>query len=431
MNWTAFAALVRRDLRLYFQDRRALVMSFVAPIVIGSFFGYLFRNAADRPASKIAVAVVDRDGSTISRKLTDALRKDAALEVTPRAFEAAESRVREGKTTVAVVLPAGFGDAAGRAFFRGASKPEIQLLYDPSHGSEMALVRGVLTQHVMETVSAEVFGGASSQKTMDDTLRDLESGSAMPTGDRKALVDMLHTVDTWNRRQRANAAAGAPSAPGLNLPYQLKEEAVTAHKGTDYNSMAHSFAGMSVQFILFMGIDAGLIVLMQRRSGMWKRLQAAPISRWTVILSRAASAAITAMIILAVVFGFARVVWGVKIDGSFVGFVAVCAAFSVMTATFGLLIAVLGKTPEGARGISILVTLVLVMLGGSWVPAFLFPQWLQQASFLIPTRWAVDGLDGTIWRGFSAQAALQPAVALLGFAALFGAIAVWRFKWES
>jgi ABC-2 type transport system permease protein len=170
---------------------------------------------------------------------------------------------------------------------------------------------------------------------------------------------------------------------------------------------------------------------MQRRSGMWKRLQAAPVSRWTVIASRATSAAIAAMLILAAVFGFARVVWGVKIEGSLAGFVAVCAAFSIMTATFGLLIAVLGRTPEGTRGISILVTLILVMLGGSWVPAFLFPEWLQRASFLIPTRWAVEGLDGTIWRGFTLQAAMAPTGALLGFAALFAGIAVWRFKWEA
>ena len=35
-------ALVRRDLRLFFVDRRAVLMSFLAPIVIASFFGYIF-----------------------------------------------------------------------------------------------------------------------------------------------------------------------------------------------------------------------------------------------------------------------------------------------------------------------------------------------------------------------------------------------------
>jgi ABC-2 type transport system permease protein len=131
------------------------------------------------------------------------------------------------------------------------------------------------------------------------------------------------------------------------------------------------------------------------------------------------------------VFGFARVVFGVRIEGSFAGFVGVCMAFAIMTAAFGLLVAVLGKTPEAARGIAILATLLLVMLGGSWVPTFLFPQWLQSASFAVPTRWAVDGLDATIWRGASFYTALGPIAAMLGFALLFGAIAIWRFRWDA
>ena len=36
---TAFRALVRKDLVLYFSNRRALVMSILAPIVIAAFFG--------------------------------------------------------------------------------------------------------------------------------------------------------------------------------------------------------------------------------------------------------------------------------------------------------------------------------------------------------------------------------------------------------
>ena len=46
-----------------------------------------------------------------------------------------------------------------------------------------------------------------------------------------------------------------------------------------------------------------------------------------------------------------------------------------------------------------MATLLLVMVGGAWVPAFVFPRWLQNASRYLPTRWAVDGLDGATWRG--------------------------------
>jgi len=74
--------------------------------------------------------------------------------------------------------------------------------------------------------------------------------------------------------------------------------------------------------------------------------------------------------------------------------------------------------------------LILVMLGGAWVPAFLFPEWLQRASTLAPTRWAVDGLDAMTWRGLPLEAALAPAAVLFGWAVLFALIAVWRFDWE-
>lgn len=430
MNMPAFVALVRRDLRLFFLDKRAMTMSFLAPILIGSFFGYLFGDVANREASKIEVSVVDYDGSKIAKRVIAALAADKALEVKPAQLEKAREAVRTGKSAVALVIPEGFSDRAASAFFRGENRPEVELLYDPSHVTELAMVRGMLTQHVMEAVSAEVFSGTTSQRYVDDSLRDLQSSSGMAPADRKALVDMLQGVRTWSQRSQANQSASGGRGGGLNMPYSVKEEAVTARKGVEYNSMAHSFAGMSVQFILFMGIDAGMLVLMQRKNGLWRRLQAAPISRFTVIASRAASAALIAMIILAVVFGFARLAFGVKIEGSFAGFLGVCAAFSLMTAAFGLLIAMLGKTPEATRGISILVTLLLVMLGGSWVPAFMFPQWLQKATFAVPTRWAVDGLDGMLWRGLDFNASLAPIGALLGFTVLFGAIAIWRFRWE-
>src|ERR1035441_2978298 len=338
MSYTAFQALVRRDLRLFFQDKRAVTMSFVAPIAIAAFFGYIFGGVADdRPASKIALSVVNQDDSEVSRKVIAALAADAALDVKSRGLEEARELVRGGKTTVAAVIPPGFAERAGKSFFRGGDKPEIQLLYDPSHATEVQVVRGVLMQHVMEIVSRETMGGPGSERVLDDALRDLDQSRGMKPADQAALRRMLQGVGEWNQRRNANPQAQANA--GFSMPYTVITEAVTARQGVKYNSMAHSFAGMCVQFILFMGIDAGMVVLYQRRSGLWKRLQAAPLSRYVIIGSRATSAGIVAMAIMLVVFGFARVVFGVKIEGSLAGFLGVCVAFAIMTATFGLLIA--------------------------------------------------------------------------------------------
>jgi ABC-2 type transport system permease protein len=43
----------------------------------------------------------------------------------------------------------------------------------------------------------------------------------------------------------------------------------------------------------------------------------------------------------------------------------------------------------------------------------------------------MQGLEAMTWRGLGLEAALAPIAALLLFAALFGALAVVRFRWEA
>jgi ABC-2 type transport system permease protein len=187
---------------------------------------------------------------------------------------------------------------------------------------------------------------------------------------------------------------------------------------------------MGVQFILLMGVDMGIALLAMRRMGLWQRLRAAPLSRAQLLGSRIASCALIALLVFTVLWLVAIAVFGVRIHGSGLGFAALLVAFALLTATFGLMIAAIGRTPEATRSLAILATLVLVMLGGAWVPSFVFPPWLQVVSAWTPTHWAVDGLDAMTWRGLPLSAALLPTCILLAFSAVFGAIALARFRWE-
>jgi ABC-2 type transport system permease protein len=133
---------------------------------------------------------------------------------------------------------------------------------------------------------------------------------------------------------------------------------------------------------------------------------------------------------LLVSFGFAIAVFGVRIQGSLVGFLVVSLATAVMAATFGLLVAALGRTPAATRGVTTFAVLIMVMLGGAWVPTFIFPNWLQQLTVIVPARWAVDGLDAMTWRGIGLEGAVAPTAVMLGFALVFWSIAARKFRWE-
>jgi len=430
-----FAALVRKDLKLFFNDRKAVVVGLLAPIILASFFGYLFGGqGGNAETSKVPVLVIDQDGSDISRGLIAQLSGDKNLDVKPSTLDAAREAVRKGKATAAIVIPKDFGRDAGRALFTGAGKPELGLLYDPSHNVELGMVKGILSGAVMQAVSKEMFTGRGGREMVDESLARVENDTQLAADDRKALRDLLGGVRELNerqdeRREREGAPGQAELSRGLTMPYETREEAITSGQNVEYNGYAHSFGGMGVQFILFMGLDVGIGLLMLRQMGLWQRLRAAPLSRTMLLGSRTVSASLIAGFILLVLFGFARVVFGVRILGSFAGFVGVCAAFSLMTAAFGLMIAAIGGTVEATRGYSIMATLIMVMLGGAWVPTFVFPAWLRKLTVIVPTRWAMDGLDGMTWRGLGFSSALAPIGVLLLFTLLFGVVAVMQFRW--
>jgi ABC-2 type transport system permease protein len=376
-TFTAFRALVRKDIALFLRDRRALVVSVLTPIVVAAFFGFLFggTGSGGNPISRMKVGITDLDHSALTKAVLESLNQDASLEIQELPEDQALQLVRSGKLRAAIVFPAGFESAATGALVGAGPMPDVKLLYDPSQSMVRPMVAGLLSQHVMQRLSRPNF-----------------IGTAKP------------------------------------IPFNVDNVAVTT--GPRYNSYAHSFAGMSIQFILFMGIDAGIALLLMRQEGMWRRLRAAPLSRAVLLGSRVAATTLIAIMILAVVYLVARVVFDVRIAGSVPGFVMVACSFALLAATTGLMIASLGRSVGATRGVAMFSVLILVMLGGAWVPSFLFPEWLQHLTEFVPTRWAVDGLDATTWRGLPLQDAIKPTVILVGWSALFALIAVWRFNWE-
>ncbi len=430
MTFIPLLAMVRKDLQLFFSDRRSVIVSFVVPIAIASFFGSIFSGPSNssEPA-RIAVAVVDQDASLISKAILAGSQVDKNLKVTTPTEDEARSLVKTGKTAVAVIIPKGFGEAAGSAFFGDGEKPALGFLYDPSRNVELAMVRGILTQHVMEAVSKEMFGGDQGRQMVEKTLPQIQSSTSMPANQKRLLIEMLGSVQKFYN-QPAGGAAAATERRGITMPYTVHEEAMTAGSNIAYNGYAHSFAGMAIQFLLFAMANIGVEMLLERQRGLWSRLRSAPVSKLTLLSGKAASGALISLMILLVSFGFAMVVFKVRIHGSVLGFLGISIACAVMAATFGLLVAALGNSPATARGVTTLAVLMMVMLGGAWVPTFIFPAWLQQFTLVVPVRWAVDGLDAMTWRGIGLSGAIMPVLVLIGFAAAFWTIAATRFRWE-
>ena len=426
----ALFALVRKDILLYFRNRRAVAVTLAAPLLIAAFFGAVLGGPPKKP-SRVPVAVADLDRSAVSTEIVKAMKGDATFDLRDATEPEAIRLVREGKVRAAVVIPAGFGDQAPRALFSPRNgKPELVVHYDPSQAMTLALVKGLLAEHVMKGVTRAAFSGGTGMKTVREVREQVEKSPAMPPEQRRDLISLFDSIERVQAREANASEAASAFGEGLSLPFTTRESEVAGPEGRTYNGYAHAFAGMGVQFILFMGIELGVGLLLMRRMGLWKRLRAAPVSRALLLGSRIASGTVIACLLFIGIYAAAIAVFHVRIEGSLAGFVAVALAFAVLTSTFGLLIAALGKTPEATRGLAILATLLLVMLGGAWVPTFVFPEWLQRMTAYVPTRWAIDGLEAMTWRGQGFEAAIVPVAAMLAASLVFAGVAMRRFAWE-
>jgi len=375
--------LVRKDILLYLQNRKAIAITLIAPIIMAAFFGYVFNSDNNKKPAKTPIALVDLDASNLSTAIVAKFSKDETLDVLVAGEMEAINLVRSGKRRAAIVLPKNFALDMAASLDGSAAKPAINIQYDPSQAFILGLINGVMSQHVLQAID----------------------------------------------KSQAGNAASKPSLPS-SLPFTATATAVTANTTQKYNSFAHSFAGMSVQFILFMGIEFGIGLLLMRRQDIWKRLRIAPITKIDMIASRVIASTIIGVGFMTAIYIAAIGVFGVRVSGSWLGFGIIILAFALLNASFGLLIAAIGRSPEVARSIAIFATLIMVMLGGAWVPSFVFPEWLQSVSQLTPTYWAIEGLSAMTWRGLTLDAALKPVAIMLAFSAAFTAVAMWRFDWD-
>jgi ABC-2 type transport system permease protein len=372
-------ALAAKDWRLFLADRRAAVLCFAVPIVLASAFGIVFhRGAGHAGAPRLPLLIVVEDDGPFTKQVVADLLASPRVEAEVVSAADAEARVADRRPGVAVVFPKGFEELAAWKPGQPGGRPRVRVLHNPLAESEGQWADGVVSEVVMRRLA----------------------------------------------RDRLSPWVGGDGA--VSLPFAVEAEPVTGAGHAAFNPYTHSFCGMTLQYLLFWGMESGLLLLRERQRSLWLRLRAAPVPLWAVLLGRATSTASIALLQVLATFAFGWAVFGVAVGGSWVGFALLAVGVSGLSAATGLLVAAVGGTEARARSVCILVILGVSMLGGLWLPSFVLPGWARDLALSLPTTWAMRGLDRVTWQGRGLLAALPNVSMVAAFTALFLAVAVAR-----
>jgi ABC-2 type transport system permease protein len=105
-------------------------------------------------------------------------------------------------------------------------------------------------------------------------------------------------------------------------------------------------------------------------------------------------------------------------------------AFGLASVAFGTMLGTFVKTQGQASGLSLALGMAMALLGGCWYPLELFPAAVQKIVLVLPTTWAMIGMNDIVLRGQGLAAVLPEAGVLLGFAAVFFTAGLLRFRFE-
>ncbi len=191
---------------------------------------------------------------------------------------------------------------------------------------------------------------------------------------------------------------------------------------------AYLVPGVIAQSVLFVAVFSGLAIIWERDLGITQRVLVAPVARSAVILGKAVSAAVRAVMMVALVLVVVALV-RIPIEWSpprVVGALLAVALGATLLSAFSMVIASLVRTREQFMGIGQLVTLPLLFASNALYSIEIMPGWLQAVSRANPLTYQVEILRRLLVDVGPNRVALDAAI-LVAATALMVAIASRTF----
>ena len=345
------------------------------------------------PEAPAAVAVIDRDGSAVSRGLAAYLGREAELVEVADTQRALQDAVAQESVDCLLVVPPGYGDALVEAARTGVEAPALESSLSTSGAA------GLLAQIQAQGWLQAVYGFV-------DTL------GATPE-------EAVELAD-----QTTEAGAKASVAPVSKGTHTLQQRLAL-----------RVYLAFS-EYPIFAAATVCIAVLMRalNQRDVRERILVAPTHAFAHSLQVFGACMLVSLVCWLWIGGLGLVLFGGELPRTDPGQVGVALlallAYALFAGGVGFLLGQLGIGEEAANAIANIGGMVLSFLGGAWVGLDMMPPAVLDVARFTPSYWTVTAIDGSIVELDSLGAALGAVgiVALFSLAVVAAAVAVGRAK---
>ncbi len=368
--------LLEKEFRQIFRSRQIMAMILVLPILQL----VVLANAATFEVKAARFALVDQDGSVVSRQLAEAFTGSGRflLETREGALAPAVERLQRGEVRLVLEIPHGFAHDLERD--RRAS---VLLVFDAIDGA---------TAGVMNAYAATILG--QFERELGVSVERRSPPGAGPLAPRAGVVG---TVSYWFN-------------PELSYP--------------DY-----MVPGILVELVTMVGLLlSALNIVREKELGTLEQLNVTPITRAQLIAGKLLPFWALGLVALSLGLGVARLLFQVPMRGSLALVFAVAALYMLVMVGFGLAISAVSETQQQATFLALFTLIVFILLSGLFTPAESMPAWAQQLTQANPLYHFVAIMRKVLLLGAGLATIRNHIVGLVACALVVLPLAVWRYR---
>jgi ABC-2 type transport system permease protein len=198
----------------------------------------------------------------------------------------------------------------------------------------------------------------------------------------------------------------------------------------DANGSEYIVPAMTTMFAFFLVGYVGFTFFAEHRWNTWERLRASQAGNVEIIIGKVVPAMLLCLFQQSVLFGAGFLLFGLRVNGSLLGVLAICLALSLCLTSLGVLMAAVLKTEQQMNALSNLGAMILAGISGALVPLSVLPGWAQTAAPLTPQYWALRGFETVILDHGGVASIGLPVLVLLTLGVVCAGLALLRFRFD-
>jgi len=357
-----FLVAFKNRMRIILSDRMFMAAMLVIPIILSMIMGYAQRN---EKLGYVPMAVVDEDGSALSKALVAGISQKEGLKVIETENrEEAGVLLKNENAEVAVFILKGFEDNIQNGQTHGI----LELVKSPTT---------VSSELIKEIVAAEVVRLRASELAYDwITRRYKENGTDV----------RITREEIW-----AHVENYLNPVPPMTILYEEIEGAPVSLEDVSIPPYAAASVGVLVLFVMLTLIFGSGWVCEERSNGTFNRIFSSPGSLLPVYLGNTLALSVIGLFQTLLFVIIQRLVFDITMLTGFCSWL-VMMAYILCAASVSMLMASLFKTAAQLQAVAPVFSIITGLMGGCLWNVAGIPKELVPITRLTPQGWALSAI---------------------------------------